>query len=243
MAELQTETVSFGNNGDSADGYLARPKGDDALPGLIVIQEWWGLEEHVKEVTERFADAGYVALAPDLYHGVVVAEPDEAQKQLMALDFPRAIREIQAAITWLKNQPNVEPKKVGVIGFCMGGTLAFQTAIHSSDVAAVAPFYPAGFEPTAEQIAKIDAPILVVYGEHDGWNTTAQVEQIKDLLKETGKNGEVVVYPGAGHAFLNDKHDTYVAEAAQDAWHRAVAFFDGNLKPKEDDKETKKDDK
>src|SRR5690348_2757045 len=117
---MRDQNVEFKVNGQPGKGYLARPDSDAPTRGVVVIQEWWGLDDHIKDVTSRFANAGYVALAPDLYHGkiVPVSEPDEARKALMALDFQRAVKEIIGAVAYLVAQPFVSPKKVGVIGFC-----------------------------------------------------------------------------------------------------------------------------
>jgi carboxymethylenebutenolidase len=119
--------IHFPSNGHDAMGYLARPAGDGVHPGVVVIQEWWGLNDHMRDLTERFASAGYVALTPDLYHGRVVSEPDEARKEAMGLDRERAAKEIDGAVAYLRSQPYVSPKKIGVVGFCMGGGLALWT--------------------------------------------------------------------------------------------------------------------
>ena len=127
-SNIRTESVSFASNGDTANGYLARPAGDGPFPAIVVIQEWWGLDAHIKDLAERFAGEGFVALAPDFYHGQVTTEPDDARKLVMALNGPIALRETGGAIVYLSNLPDVEPKSVGVIGFCAGGRLALAAA-------------------------------------------------------------------------------------------------------------------
>src|SRR5947209_5798467 len=142
---IRTESVTFRSNGDTANGHLAWPAGDGQFPAVVVIQEWWGLDDHIKDLTERMAREGFVALAPDLYHGQVATEPDDARKLVMALNMPIAMREIGGAIGYLSDLPVVEPKSVGVIGFCMGGRLSL-TAASSGDerIGAAIAFYGGG---------------------------------------------------------------------------------------------------
>src|SRR5260221_13698367 len=140
---MRSQMVQFPSNGSQASGYLARPDEDVPAPGVVVIQEWWGLDDHIKDLVNRFAKEGFLALAPDLYHGKVVpiTEPNEAQKALMDMDRERAQKEINGAVAWLKAQPYVEPKKIGLIGFCIGGVLALHVAAKKPDVGAVSAFY------------------------------------------------------------------------------------------------------
>ncbi|MCB0634899.1 MAG: dienelactone hydrolase family protein, partial [Lewinella sp.] len=128
-------------DGEELTGHLAYPEGDGAHPGIIVIQEWWGLNDHIKDVANRFAAAGYVALAPDLYKGQVATEPDEARKLVMELDMAEAVNEIQAAIDYLLAQENVAGDKAGIVGFCMGGRLVLMTGLASDDVGAAVAYY------------------------------------------------------------------------------------------------------
>lgn len=225
MAAVRAEMVTFPSNGGTAPGYLARPEGSGPWPGVIVIQEWWGLEEHIKDVARRFAAEGFVALAPDLYHGAVATEPDEARKLAMAMQLDAAMRDIQGAINYLKGLPEVSPKKVGVIGFCMGGRLAVHTAIRSADVGAVAPFYPGGVDGAFGELDKIQAPIFAAFGDQDQGIPLGVVERFRQLLQQLGKQAEVKVYPGAPHAFFNDTRPSYRPEAAADAWQKVLALF------------------
>lgn len=218
-------TISYGNNGGAVDGYLAIPDDHQPHPGVVLIQEWWGIDSHIKELTERVARQGYIVLAPDLYHGKVVHEPNEAEKAMMQLDMPRAVTELSRGLDYLASRGDVQPKKVGVVGFCMGGTLAWNVAIQNNGkVGAVAPFYAAGFEPKADEIAKVTAPILVVFGDHDPWIPAELRTQTEQMLRQEGKTYKALTY-NAGHAFMNPEHGDGVPEAAQKAWDELLAFF------------------
>lgn len=227
---MQTQDVTFPVNGDTAQGYLARPDGDGPFPGVIVIQEWWGLDAHIRALADRFAGEGFVALAPDLYHGQVTTEPDDARKLLMALNSDMAVTEIRAAMQYLTNMDAVEPKTVGVIGFCMGGRLTLAAASTGDDrIGAVAAFYGGGVQATPEFVAGINAPVLAVYGAEDASIPAAQREALAAEMDRQGKTFDMVVYPGAGHAFLNDARPAYNEAAATDAWTRAVQWFETHI--------------
>ncbi len=217
--------VGYPADSTTLDGYLARPSDAWPHPGVIVIQEWWGIEPHIKDLSERLARAGYIALAPDLYHGRVATEPDEARKEAMALDRDRAVAEIQRAIAYLQGRDDVQPKRVGVVGFCMGGFLAWKVAERANGaLAAVAPFYAGGFRPTAEEIRQVTAPVLVVWGSQDQGIPPAQREHVVSLLRQEGKVFKALVY-NAGHAFMNDTHPTYDPEAAAEAWRELLTWL------------------
>src|SRR5690242_18809364 len=166
MAVLHSETLDLEHNGSRLTGVLVRPEGGDPLPGVVQIQEWWGIEPHVLEVANRLAAEGFVVLVRDLYHGKVVTEPDEAGKPIMMLtdNLQHAVHEVQVAIDFLKSRADVAPKKVGVAGFCVGGLLAWLTALESPDVGAVVPWYGIMFDPTPEQLAALRVPVLAFYG-------------------------------------------------------------------------------
>jgi carboxymethylenebutenolidase len=208
-------------------GYLARPQGDEAKPAIVVIQEWWGLNDHIKDVANRFAGEGFVALAPDLYHGVVATEPDEARKLVMELDMAQAVKEIQRGIDFLQEQSYVVGPKVGVVGFCMGGGLALQTALAEADLGAAVAFYGRPLAP--DQAGQVKAPVLGLYGAEDQGIPVADVEAMDTALKEAGVESEVQVYEGAGHAFFNDTAPSYNADAAKDAWPRTLDWFRKHL--------------
>ncbi len=225
MSNIKPQMIEFPINTHTAPGYLARPADDQAHPGVVVIQEWWGLVPHIKDVAERFAREGFVALAPDLYHGQASDEPDEARKLAMALDANRAVQEIAAAARHLKKMANVEPKKLGVVGWCMGGGLSLSTAAHHGDLfgAAVA-FY--GRPLTAGDTAKLTVPVLGLYAEHDHSIPVEAVHAFEEEMKKQGVPHAVHLYPDTQHAFFNDSRPhIYQAAAAQDAWQKTLAWF------------------
>jgi carboxymethylenebutenolidase len=208
-------------------GYFAEPEGDAPAPGIVVIQEWWGLDGHMLELTRRLAREGFVALAPDLYHGRVTDRPEEAMALSRGTSIEDGVADVLAAIAHLRSLPRVQPKKVGVIGFCMGGGYALEAAIRSPDVGAAAPFYGGRTGQLIDQLGRIQAPILAVFGAED---QSIPLEVVERFRQAAGQRADVRVYPGAGHAFLNDTRPSYRAEQAADAWARAVALFKENLK-------------
>jgi carboxymethylenebutenolidase len=223
-----TERVEYPDpDGQTLMGYLARPEGADSLPAVVVIQEWWGLNEHIEDVTRRLASEGFVALAPDLVHGVVVSEPDEARKMVMELDMEEAVREIQHAIDFLLAQEYVTGPAVGIVGFCMGGRLALQTARVEEDLEAAVAFYGSPLEPGAAR--EVKAPLLGLYGAQDGGISEASVRSMERALDEAGIENEIHIYQGAGHAFFNDTAASYRPEAAADAWRHTLDWLHGHL--------------
>lgn len=224
QADLVTEMVDYQDAaGETLMGYLARPQGDDPKPAIVVIQEWWGLNDHIKDLARRFAGEGFVALAPDLYHGVVTTEPDEARKLVMELDMAEAVKEIQRGMAFLREQKYVTGPKVGVVGFCMGGGLALQTALAEDNLGAAVAFYGRPLSP--EEAAKVKAPVLGLYGAKDQGIPVDAVKSMESGLKNAGVESEFHIYEDAGHAFLNDTAPSYNAEAANDAWPRTLEWF------------------
>jgi len=222
------EIVSFKSNGSMGSGYLA----DGGGPGVIVIQEWWGLVPHIKDVADRFAAEGFTALAPDLYRGEAASEPDEAGKLMMGLKLDRAGKDLSGAIDFL--QERTGRTKVGVIGYCMGGGLTLTLACQRPDaVAAAAPFY--GVIPWAEAQPDWDAITAVVeghYAEKDAFASPEAAHALEADLKGRGKNATFHIYPGTDHAFFNDdRPDVFNAAAAATAWSRVLALFRANLCP------------
>jgi len=222
------ELVEYKANGRTGNGYLAIPANESG-PGVIVIQEWWGLVDHIKDVCERFAGEGFVALAPDLYHGKTTKSPDEAGKLMMSLRIDEAEKDISGAIDYLKNHEATTGGKVGVVGFCMGGALALYTATKNAQVGACAVFY-GGHPNVKPDLPKLESPVLSISGDKDKSVTPEVVHKLEQQLKSLGKQVDVVIYPGADHAFFNDTRPTvYVPEAAADAWQRTIDFFRKHL--------------
>jgi carboxymethylenebutenolidase len=218
------ETVTFASNGGTAEGYLAKPASAGGK-GVIVIQEWWGVNENIKGIADRFAAEGFTALAPDLYHGKVVDEPDEAGKMLMALNIEQAEKDLRGSVTYLKELTGAP---VGVVGFCMGGALSlFAACSNGQDVAACVDFY--GGHPAVKfDFDNLSAPLLGIWAEHDDF-VNPNVPGWQAELEKRGKQFEFHTYPGTAHAFFNDEGDSYNAEAAADAWQRTLAHFRANL--------------
>jgi carboxymethylenebutenolidase len=223
------EMIEFPSNGSTAVGYLATPEGGQG-PGVIVIQEWWGLVDHIRDVCDRFAAAGYVALAPDLYHGVTIAEPDEAGKAMMALKMDQAAKDMSGAVDELVRRSG--RPKIGVIGFCMGGGLALVLATQRPDaVAAVVPCYGVIAWPDAQpDYSRLTAAVQGHYAGNDDFFTPEAAEALGEQLRALGKEVEIFIYPDTDHAFFNDtRPEVYDADAAQAVWDRALAFFASHL--------------
>jgi carboxymethylenebutenolidase len=222
------EMVQFPNNGGSTSGYLAIPDSGNG-PGLIVIQEWWGLVDHIKEVCDRFASEGFVALAPDLYHGKTTKSPDEAGKLMMAMRIDEAEKDLRAAADYLAIQDSTTSEKIGVVGFCMGGALALYTATKNPKIGACVVFY-GGHPKVKPDLPNLQAPMLGLYADRDDFVTPDSVRELERKLKDLGKKVEVKIYPDADHAFFNDaRPEVYNAGAAADAWQRTVEFLRKNL--------------
>jgi carboxymethylenebutenolidase len=222
--EIRTKDVVFPANGVEGSGYLAQPDDDEAHPGVVVIQEWWGLDGHIKSVAERYAREGFVALAPDLYHGSIATEPDEARKLAMGMNREQTAKDLAGSAAYLLALPEVSPKKIGCTGFCMGGSMTLMLAAANSKVVAAAPFYP-GFRPGPEELAKIEAEMFCAFGADDGGIPLDQVRAFEETLRSQGKRAVVKVYEGAPHSFFNDTKESYRPAAAQDAWEHALDLF------------------
>jgi carboxymethylenebutenolidase len=210
-----TETVSFSSSSGNAEGVIARPGA--GKPGVIVVQEWWGIVPHIKDVASRFAQLGFVALAPDLYHGKSTLDAAEAQHLMQGLDWGRAAAELGGAIRHLREVEGCTT--VGVVGFCMGGALSMIAATMPG-VNAYAAFY--GFPPRgAAPVEKITAPGLIFFGEHESHFSIPDARAFAEAQRAKGVATELVVYPGAQHAFFNDtRTEVFQPAAANDAWRR-----------------------
>jgi carboxymethylenebutenolidase len=221
------EMVSFPSNGDTAEGYLARPESGSG-PGVIVIQEWWGLVPHIQNVSDRFAREGFVALAPDLFHGVQTTEPDEAGKLMMGMAMDRAAKDIAGAAAYLAGRQDTAGRGVGTVGFCMGGSLALWCATLSDDVVAAVGFYPAvpwdRIRPTWSRYGGKTA--LIHTDEEDGRSQAEGIQTAKRGIETAGGEVTVYDYPGTQHAFFNDdRPEVYDAVAAGQSWTRTLEFL------------------
>lgn len=220
------ELIALTVEGRQTPAYIALPNGHGLFPSVVVIQEWWGLNDHIKQIADRFAAEGFVAIAPDLYYGAVATEPDEARKLAMAADWGNALAVIQTAIDTLLARADVWPKRVGVTGFCMGGGLAWHGAAKLQHVAASVPFYGGGPDMSDIEVAQIQCPILAIYGELDQGVPPSKAAVRAAQMDKAGIRYENIIYPNAHHAFFNDtRPDHYNAEAAADAWARMLRLF------------------
>lgn len=219
--------VEFPANGGTTAGYLAEPKAGKG-PGVLVIQEWWGLVGHIKNVCDRFAAEGFSALAPDLYHGKTADEPDAAGKLFMALNIERAEKDLRGAAKLLARHSSTA--KIGAVGFCMGGQLALFAGTVNPSVGAVVDFY--GVHPNVKpNYKKLAGPVLGLFAEKDAFVTPQAAKDMDAAIKKAGKQSEIHIYPGVDHAFFNDERaDVYNKTAADDAWRRTLAFFRQHLK-------------
>jgi carboxymethylenebutenolidase len=212
---------------------LQSAKGDPNLVGCVFHEDWSIANEQdviVEEMT-FLAIVNFVVAVPDLYHGKIATEPDDAKKMVMMLrgNLDKAAQEIIGALETVKAMPNVEPKKLGLMGFCVGGFLTYFVASRYPDLGAVVPFYGGGYDPTPEDVAKVNAPVLAVYGKRDHSISMEQIEKIERVYKEAGKDITVKIYD-ADHAFINPDHGPRNEEAAKEAWSLAVDFLKRQLK-------------
>ncbi len=227
--EKSPQNVTFPSNGNQAHGYLKVP-GSGRGPGLVVIQEWWGLTSHIASLVDRFAAEGFVALAPDLYGGATTHDADEAGQLMQSLPVDRAARDLAGAVDFLLSRDDVDGDQVGVVGFCMGGAFVLTLAAQEGGkVAAAVPFYPVGQWP--EDFAGLQAAVMAHFGEQDEFLPVASADELAEKIRSgTGREPIIHRYP-AGHAFLNDENrlGTYDPEQARLAWDRTVSFLKEQL--------------
>ncbi len=222
------QEIEFSSNGETARGYVAVPASGSG-PGVIVIQEWWGLVPHIRDVCDRFAREGFVALAPDLFRGDSTQDPDEAGRLMMGLEIPRAARDLDGAVQALLNHDAVDGAKLGAVGFCMGGQLALYAATRNPRIGAVADFY--GVHPNVTlDLSGLEAAVLGIFAERDEFVTPETARKLETDLKGAGVRTSFHVFPGVDHAFFNDtRPDVHDAEAAARAWSETLAFFRAEL--------------
>lgn len=225
------QTVSFKSGDETASGFLVTPAGKGPFPAVLVIQEWWGLNDWVKDQARALAKEGYAALAVDLYRGKVTDKQEEAHQLMMGTPRDRALRDLKAAFNYLAGRPDARKDRIGAIGWCMGGMYSLAIATEEPRLAAVVAYY--GAPPTdAAAIAKIKAPVLGNFGAEDKGPSPEQAKAFEAAMKKAGKTVDVKIYPGAGHAFanVNNPWGGYREAAAKDAWQRTLGWFAKYLK-------------
>ncbi|MDX6285269.1 MAG: carboxymethylenebutenolidase [Frankiales bacterium] len=226
------QNVTFPSNGGEAHGYLATPPSGSG-PGVIVIQEWWGLDAHIADIADRLAAEGFVALAPDLYGGTVAHDANEATQLLMSLDAKEAAKDLSGAVDYLLARDEVTSPKLGVIGFCMGGGFVLMLAAERPDqIAAAVPFYGVGPGLEAADLSSIQADVLGHYAEDDAFYPLDDAKQLERRLTDESKGSvKFYYYDGAGHAFHDNENKlgNYNADFANQAWQRTVDFLRATL--------------
>ena len=223
--------VEFKSNGDTASGYLAVPESGSG-PGVIVLQEWWGMDDSIKRYADRFAEEGFLALAPDLYGGETTEQPDEAEQKMMAMNMDKTVKDMRGAVDYLKQHEGFQGDGVGAVGFCLGGGLAVWAGAESDDVDAVVTYYyvmPHG----KPDFSKIKGPLLGHFGTADDFISHDAAQALETELREAGADVDFHYYEGSGHAFFNDldRLGTYDPAAATVSWERSVSFLRKALTP------------
>ena len=238
--EITTSTVSYQSQGEEVTAYLARPSSPGPHPGMIVIQEWWGVDDHIRDVTDRVAREGYTALAPDLYTyagHVVTKDADEAARLAENLRYDTAMRYLKGGVDYLKASAHAD--SIGAVGFCLGGSYALLMACGDTGIGAAAAFYGqiVNDEPNEknpvnpiDMVSQMSCPLLFVHAGLDEWITVEHADRLREEMKREGKVGEVKSYSNAQHAFFNDTQpDIYSESDARDAWERSRKFFRKHL--------------
>jgi carboxymethylenebutenolidase len=219
------KSVSYKSGDETVRGVLYTPTGKGPFPALVVIHEWWGLNDWVKEQASKLAGQGYAALAIDLYRGKVATTPDMAHEIMRGVPEDRAKRDLHAAVEFLKSQPNVKKDRIGSIGWCMGGGYSLDVALQEADLAATVINY-GHLATDSDALRQINAPILGLFGGQDHGITPDDVHKFEQTMKQLGKKIDVKIYDDAGHAFENPNNkDGYRAADAADAWKRTVDFL------------------
>lgn len=232
--EVIAEEVVYGSaDGRELRGFLAQPAGaeqrpDDGLPGLILIHEWWGLNDNMETMARRFAEQGYVALAVDLYGGEVAEDPERARRLTQTVEEGPALDNLRQARRYLAEEQR--SPRVGVVGWCFGGAWSLQSALAMPDQLDAAVVYYGRLVTERDRLARLDTPLLGIFGAEDSSIPVEDVRRFESTLQELGKDAEIHVYDGAGHAFANPSGERYEPEAAQDAWEKTLVFLAEHLK-------------
>jgi carboxymethylenebutenolidase len=221
--------IEFTTSAGAAPGYLAIPAGESG-PATIVLQEWWGLDDHIRSICDRLAAEGFYALAPDLYRGETTTQPSEAEQKMMAMSMEQVEKDMCGAAAYLHAQPGVTSSKVGAVGFCLGGGLAIWAAAQCDEIGAAVTFYyvmPHG----KPDFSKISGPVLGHFGTNDEFVPVEDAKKLESELREAGVEVNFEFYEGAGHAFFNDTNrlGTFDAEARDAAWQRTLSFLRSSL--------------
>jgi carboxymethylenebutenolidase len=223
---MKTETLDLNPPSGATTAHVALPAtGNAPTAAVLLIQEWWGVDDHIRDIAGRYAAEGYIAVAPDLYRGKVTSDAEEASRLMHGLAIEDGIATIRSAVEETRRKYN--PSRMGITGYCMGGTFALSAACDLTELDASAPFY--GDIPDEETLSRLKVPTLFIAGERDQWITPEKVEGLKEAARRYDLPVEIVSY-NADHAFFNDtRPEVYNPEAAQDAWRRVQAFFDSRL--------------
>ncbi len=228
-SRVKGETVEYPSGDETVKGYLITPEGKGPFPAVVVIHEWWGLNEQIKRTAERLSREGYVVLAVDLYRGRVTSDPEEAHELMRGLPEDRAIRDLRSAVQYLRSLPNVNGARIGSIGWCMGGGYSLALAVSSPELAACVIYY-GRLVTDKDRLSRIEAPVLGFFGDRDRGIPESSVREFESSLRALGKEVETYVYRGAGHAFANETRPSYNPGAARDAWEKTLKFFEAKLK-------------
>jgi carboxymethylenebutenolidase len=229
---VKTQMVQYKSGDETVNGFLALPEGKGPFPAIIVIHEWWGLNDWVKENAKKFAEMGYVALAVDLYREKLAADPEEAHELSRGLPDDRPIRDLQAAFSYLGARNDVIQNRIGSIGWCMGGKYSLQAALNIPELAACVINYGSTLT-DEEMIAKINCPILGIFGGKDRGIPVSNVNAFEAACKKAGKDIVIQIYSNSGHAFMNENNArAYNAADAKSAWEKTYAFFEQTLMKK-----------
>jgi carboxymethylenebutenolidase len=223
---MKTDTLNIETSNGPTTAHVALPAETSSNAAVILIQEWWGINDHIRDIAARYAKEGYTCIAPDLYRGKLAKDPEEASRMMNALSIDDGLETIKNAIVEAERTYNV--RKFGITGFCMGGTFALRAACEIDTLAAAAPFY--GDIPDEQTLARLKVPTLFIAGARDNWITPEKVNELKEAARNHNLPVEVVSYD-ADHAFFNDtRKEVYDPEAAADAWERVLTLFRERLK-------------
>ncbi|MCL4509759.1 MAG: dienelactone hydrolase family protein [Bacteroidetes bacterium] len=229
-AGIRTMIVRYPSGSDTVSAYLAMPSSGGKHPALIVIHEWWGLTDWIRENAREFARKGYVALAIDLYRGGLTSNPQEAYKLMMSVPKERAVTDLKSAFGYLSTMDNVNSSQIGVIGWCMGGSYSFQAAVNLPKLAACVIDY-GKVDASKSSVDKIGCPVLCNFAEKDKTYTPDMAKEFTSAMKANGKQVELHIYPGVDHAFMNPNNTFGYNEAQSEiAWKNIYAFLDKHLK-------------